>query len=398
MKKNNFRKYSLLLIGAFLFALVIYFGGNARADEVLKIGIITAQTGPGAAWGLSVQHGVEMALDEIQNEVVIGGKKYKIETIAYDDKYTGKDGVAAANRLLFSDKVRFIIGSNSSAVAMATKDIITSNKVMWLPGSFAKKLLSPETKNLFRVICTPIEYAPYFAAYISKYLEKTYPGKEKTFAFFSPNDESGWDSEKYQSEALEAQGCKILFKERYERGVKDFVPLLTKVLARNPLVVDCDGSSPGDAGLIIKQARQLGFKGQINYSGGPGFEDILRIAGPEYAEGMLGYSPHNMDTPHYQILEKRHQEKYRSPMNSLLPNYYVATKMLLEALKTAGTTEDLDKVRVSIEKIKFKTEFGGIKWVGEKEYGINHQILISQYVGTIQGGRVKIVASTYTAE
>lgn len=396
MKKRDFGR--CFLIGALLLTSIICVGRTATAAEVLKIGICTAQTGPGAAWGLAVQHGVEMAVEDARHEVVVGGKTYKIETIAYDDKYTGKDGVAAVNRLISMDKVSYIIGSNSSAVAMATKDIVTSNKVLWFPGSFARKLLSPETKNLFRVICTPIEYGPYFAAYISKYLEKAYPGKEKTFAFFSPNDESGWDSEKYLSEALEAQGCKIMFKERYERGVKDFVPLLTKVLAANPLVVDCDGSSPGDAGLIIKQARQLGFKGQINYSGGPGFEDILRIAGPEYSEGMLGYSPQNVDAPQYLNMEKRHQEKYRSPMNSLLLNYYIAATALLEALKAAGTVEDIEKVRGAVENLKLKTQFGGLKWVGQKDYGINHQILLSQYVGTIQNGKVKIVASTYTAE
>lgn len=389
MIKIKLNKYFFFLAVSIV-ASLLCIEGDVIAAETFKIGIISAQTGPGAAWGLAVLHGVELAVADAGGEFKVGKENYKIEIIAYDGKYTGKDAVAGLNRLLFRDNVRFIIGPISSASALAMKEIVVNQKVLQLCNSFTDKLLDPNTKNIFRVLCTPIEYSPYFAKWIRGWFDKNFPGKEKTYAFLAPNDETGWVGTKYESEALQAQGFNIIFKEFYERGTKDFVPLLTKMMSRNPTALDCDSSSPGDAGLIVKQARQMGFKGPVTYSGGPGFEEVIRVAG-EHAEGLIGWSPQNLDDPKIRELAERHLKKYGQPMNLLMPNFYMATHLLITALQQAGTVTEVDKVIKTIENIDYSGIFGRIKWVGKEAYGINHQILYNMYVGRIMEGGVKMI-------
>jgi branched-chain amino acid transport system substrate-binding protein len=77
-------------------------------------------------------------------------------------------------------------------------------------------------------------------------------------------------------------------KEFFERDRVDFVPLLTRMLARGIDTVELDGNSPSTAGLIVKQARELGCKGRFVRTGGPATAEILSVAGKDSSEGIHG--------------------------------------------------------------------------------------------------------------
>ena len=48
-------------------------------------------------------------------------------------------------------------------------------------------------------------------------------------------------------------------------------------------------ASPATVGLIVRQARELGYKGRFIKTGGPGWQEILDGAGSkESVEGMIG--------------------------------------------------------------------------------------------------------------
>lgn len=390
MKKDKLDKYYLIL-AALCFAIsALGLQSNVQAAETIKLGVIAELTGGSAAWGWTIPRGLELAIEDAGAEVTVGGKQYKFELIPYDCKCTGTDAVAAFNRLISRDKVKFIFGPICSSSAMAVKELVVKEDVLQICDSYTPKFLDPNTKNIFRIMDTCVEYAPYLAKWVREYHEKNFPNKEKTYALLAPNDESGWTSAKYYSENLQAQGFKIVFKEHYERGNKEFVPLLTRMMAQNPTYLDGDGSGPGDMGLIVKQARQLGYKGQIMYSGGPGFEELDRVAGA-YADGMIAFAPANTEDPKIKALMVKHEKKYKQPMNLMLPNFYMAGELFLQAIQRAGTVEDIPKLIKTIETMPFEGVMGATKWVGKKDYGIDHQILHKTYLALIKGGTYKII-------
>jgi branched-chain amino acid transport system substrate-binding protein len=65
----------------------------------------------------------------------------------------------------------------------------------------------------------------------------------------------------HDERAYEKAGIKVVFKDFYERGTQDFLPILTRVVAVKPDIIDFDGSTPADSGVILKQARQIGYAG-----------------------------------------------------------------------------------------------------------------------------------------
>ncbi len=202
---------------------------------------------------------------------------------------------------------------------------------------------------------------------------------------FGPNDESGKEVSSHNEKAYQKVGIKVLGKEFYERGTQDFVPILTKVIAAKPDIIDLDGSTPADSGLILKQARQIGFQGQIVKTGGPGTQEIIRVAG-DAADGFLYVSPWDPSDPKVKALMERFEAKYKMPYNPLGIYFYEGGHMLFAAIKEAQTFAS-DGLRQHLDRQKeYKGLLGRYLWGGEADYGIRHQWIAPFYVGQVQKG------------
>ena len=356
---------------------------RAAKTAELKIGFVSALSGAGMAWGMGMLGGLEMAAEDVNKAggIPIGDTTYTIKVIAYDDKYTGPGAVQAAQRLISQDGVNIIVGPIGSVPMLAMADVTESNKVLVFSNSYTTKALSAKKPHTFRLTPTSMEFSLPFLQWIAKNQPQL-----KTTAIVGPNDESGKEVASHNEAAYQKVGIKVLAKEFYERGTQDFVPLLTKLLASKPDILDLDGSTPGDSGVILKQARQIGFQGQIIKTGGPGTLEIIRVAGAA-ADGFLYVSPWDPNEPKVKALMERFEAKYKMPYNPLGVYFYEGSHMLFDAIKQAKTFSS-DGLRQHIEGQKEYTGLlGRYVWGGEAEYGIRHQWIAPFYVGQVQKGK-----------
>jgi len=69
-----------------LAALVAVNPGRAGAADVIKFGVSTPLSGPAAPWGIPHKNATELIFEEINNQggLEVGGKKYRLEAVAYD--------------------------------------------------------------------------------------------------------------------------------------------------------------------------------------------------------------------------------------------------------------------------------------------------------------------------
>src|SRR5690606_37415193 len=111
---------------------------GASAQEVLKIGVVSALDGPGSEWGRGVDGGTKIAAKEVNDAggLKVGDKTYKLQVISYDDAYKAAQGVAAATRLIEQDRVKFILGPLGSASGLAVKPMYEQNKVVGLVNTY----------------------------------------------------------------------------------------------------------------------------------------------------------------------------------------------------------------------------------------------------------------------
>lgn len=361
---------------------------QASAQETLKIGVVSALEGPGSEWGRGVDGGTKIAAKEINDKggLKVGDKTYKIEVISYDDGYKAARGLAAATRLIEQDRVKFILGPLGSASALAVKPAVEGAKVVALMNSYSPQTLEG-VNYVYRVLPTTAE----FAEPIVSWIKKNHPTAKKV-AVVSPNDQTGWDSQKIQVDTYQRQGFNIVSKELFERSTRDFQSLLTRLIAQSPDIIELDTTPPGTAGLIIRQARELGYKGMFSKIGGPGVPDIVAAAGANNAEGTVVYVAADVNNPKYKWLSDEYAKIYKPPMNAFNVFFYDAAHMLFKAMQTAGTVSDTAKVKDALTKVTpFKGMQGDLIWGGKELYGNNHQIQGPTFIGVIKNGQEVLV-------
>lgn len=371
------------LIGAIV-AIGVWLGLGAAAAGTLKIGVITALSGAGALWGKGILNGAEMATEEInaRGGVSIRGEKYTVQLVPYDDKYSGAGGVAAANRLVFQDKVSFIIGSISSASILAFQEVTEENRVLVLANSWARETLSPKKPFTLRVFMSGVEGTPLLVRWLT-----TTHGGLKTALTIGPNDASGWSITKDAEEAYAKHGIKFLGKEYYERGTKDFYPVMTRVKGLAPDIIHFTGAPTGDAGLMVKQGREIGLKSQFVDSTSADPRTLVEVAGKESAEGYIWGAFFDPNSPKVAAFAKRYQDKYSRPIPTYVdPAFYQATQALFYAMEKCQCLE-ADKVRDTLKRIpEFDGIMGKFEFGGTESYGINNQLLSSYYASQVKDG------------
>ena len=369
-------------------ALAALGGVAVASSEELKIGAVGTLSGGGTEWGLALQRGTTIAFDEINaaGGLKIGGKAYTYKVVMYDDQYTAQGGTTAATRLVNVDNIKFILGPIGSPPALGVVAVTNPAKVIALSNGYSPKILTPESKYSFRMQI-PTDY---FAPGVAKWLRETYP-KMKKVGIISPNDAVGQTLAPLHVQAYTQHGFEMVFDEKYDRGLKDFGPLLTRMMAKGAELLELDGNAPGEAGLMVKQARQLGFKGVIIQTGGPGIEEVMRVAGA-FADGFLSYDLFDPTDAALQSYVKGYRAKWDGPIPGLSVVWYNAARVLHEAFKKANSIE-VDKVRDALENLEgTPTVFGPVRWGGKDRYGINHQLVHSFLISEVKDGKVRLKA------
>ncbi len=381
---------------ALVASLAVAISSPALAAETLDIGVVSALTGPGSAWGLAVDGGLRIAVKEVNDQggLKVGGKTYTLKVTSYDDKYKAADGVSAVTRLIEQDGIKYVFGPLGSASMLAVKPLFEQNDVIALVNSYSDKVIDKDTKHIYRMLPTTRE----FIDPMVKWVKDNKPNL-KTVAVLSPNDETGWASQALQKTYYGKYGFKVAAAELFERSLKDFQPLLTRILAEKPDIIELDTTPPPTAGLIIRQARELGFKGQFIKIGGPGVSEIVAAAGKEFAEGTIVYVGADAGAAKYKYLETEYVKMHPPPMNSFNVFFYDAARMLFDAMKKAGTVKDVAKVRAAIEAIApYEGMQGKLRWTGKDYYGSDHQLLLPVFVGEIVNGGEKVLTKFDTGD
>jgi branched-chain amino acid transport system substrate-binding protein len=362
--------------------------GQALAQEELKIGAVGSLSGGGTDWGVATQRGMELAVAEVKTQggLHVGSKSYVPRVIMYDDQYTGQGGTTAAQRLVNVDNVGFIVGPIGSPAVLGVLNVTRPKNVIVLSDGFSPKILAADSTHNFRVSLTTLEFAPA----IVRWLREHQPGAKRV-AVISPNDAVGQQVVPILVNAYKANNFEVAFDEKYERGMNDFTPILTRILAGGVDVLELDSNAPGETGLLLRQARQLGLKGTIIQTGGPAVEETVKVAGP-LAEDFLSYEIFDPADPRGASFIKAYREKYQGPLNPYAPIMYNATQILFEAMRRAGSLE-VKAVRAGIEKLSgYDTIFGPVRWGGKNDYGIDHQLLTDFLLVRVKNGKVETVS------
>lgn len=256
------------------------------AGPPIKIGILLPYTGVFAVYGPAMTATIELYVKQLGGK--IGDRP--IEIVREDTEGKPDVGVTKVKKLVERDKVNFIVGPVSSAVAMAIRDYIHAHKVpLIVPIAFTRELTAPEKASpyLFRVIDTTDQNGYTFGQWAAK--KRGF----KKMALIGANYAAGRDGTGAFKAGFEDAGGKIVAEAYPPLGTADFVPFIGRI---DPRQVDAAYAVVfgSDAIRLVKQWEELGLKDKVPllaYSST--LDDNLVETMGRSAEGHLSISPYS---------------------------------------------------------------------------------------------------------
>ncbi|WP_436024783.1 ABC transporter substrate-binding protein [Rhizobacter sp. LjRoot28] len=338
--KSNMKQISAAV------ALGMAFVGHASAQEVVKIGFSGPLSGGAALYGKNVLDGMQLAVSEINAQgLEVGGKKYKLEIVALDDKYNPSETAINAQRLVQEHKTPAILVPHSGG-SLALQVNNEQNKYLLLSYTSVPQVTARGNKLTLRI---PPEFTSYVPAFVKHAMGKY--GKNLAFAHGDHDYAKAWTAA--FKPAWEAAGGKVVIENpmSYNRAA-DFYSGVSRALAAKPDVMFIGGASE-PTGLVIKQARELGFKGGFVIIDQAKMDEIGKITGGyQPLEGSIGVLPLIEDgTADAKAFVGRFKQAYpgRDPSSEVSLNY-TAVHATAIAMKLAGTVTDATAIRANLDK------------------------------------------------
>lgn len=348
------KKFTLMLLG--LSFLITACGGEKEAttkktDEAatIKIGGLGPLTGPLAIYGVTATNGSKLAFEEINKNGGILGKQ--VEFVLFDEKGDSTEAVTAYNRLV-DEGVVALVGDITSKPSLAVAEIAAQDNMPMITPTGTQFNITEAGPNVFRVCFTD----PYQGVILANLAKNNLKANTVAIMVNNSSDYSDGVAEAFIKEAKRL-GLKIVAKEGYAEGDKDFRAQLTKVAATNPDVLLVPDYYEQVA-LITTQAREVGVKS--TFIGPDGWDGVAKALD----SSAYGAVENSYFTNHYSVEDtnekvqnflKAYREKYKDEPSAFSALSYDAAYLMKDAIEKAGSTD-----KDAIVKAMKESDFAGV--------------------------------------
>lgn len=326
------KKIIAMLAGA---TMMMSCGANQSQEEsfTIKVGGMGPLTGSVAMYGITVDKGAKLAFEEINANGGVLGKKF--EYISLDEKADPIEAVNAYNKLT-DEGVVAILGSVTSKPTLAVAELAAQDGIPMITPTGTQINITDAGPNIFRVCFTD----PYQGSTLAKFSKDKLGAKTAAIMVNTSSDYSDGIANAFIKQA-EKEGIKVVAKEGYSDGDKDFKAQLTKINSENPDILVVPEYYELSA-LIATQAREIGMKS--TFVGPDGWDGIIgALDSSSYSVVDNSYFTNHYSTEDsnekVQSFLKKYREKYNEEPTAFSALAYDTVYVLKNAIDKAGTTD-----------------------------------------------------------
>jgi branched-chain amino acid transport system substrate-binding protein len=318
--------------------------GAAAGKEIL-VGEFASLTGSEATFGNSSHNGTLLAIEEANAAPggVLGGK---VKLLTEDDQSKAGQPSLAVLKLITRDEVKAVLGEVASSRSIEAGSVCQDHKIPMVSPASTNPKVTEVGDYIFRV-CFMDRFQ---ASVMANFSRQTLKLKKLAILKDVKSDYS-MGLAKFFNERFTADGGQIVAEESFSSKDKDFKAQLTSIKAAAPDGVFVPGYYT-EAGLIVKQARELGITAPL--MGGDGWEsDQLIPTGGEAMDGCYfstHYSPESQN-PVVQNFVKKYKAQFGAVPDAMAALGYDSGAILMDAMKRAGSS-DSDKIRDALAATK----------------------------------------------
>ena len=266
---------------AAILALSAAFASQAQVQGVSKteilIGTIQDLSGPIAAFGKQARNGMQLRVDEINEQGGIGGRKLKL--LVEDSGYDPKRAVLAAQKLVNQDKIFLMAGHVGTAHNNAAMPVqFEKNVINFLPITAAREMYEPFHKLKYSFAAT---YYDQVRTMLPRLVKDK--GAKKVCTLYQ-DDEFGLEVMRGAEAALKAMNLELAEKTSYKRGATDFSSQVARMKAGGCEVVVL-GTIIRETIGAISESRKTGFN-PLFMGSSASYTDLIHKLGGKPMDGF----------------------------------------------------------------------------------------------------------------
>ncbi len=377
-----FKKSRLTQILTFFLTLVLVVACNQNNQPAantntsntsatgIPIGIAVAQTSNVALLGQEQVIGAKIAEQFFNQKGGVNGTPIKL--IFQDTAGDEQGAINAFNTLISQNKVVGIVGPTLSQQAFGADPIAERAKVPVLgPSNTAKGI--PQLGDYIARVSAPVAVV---APNSVKQALIINPQIKKVAVFFAQNDAfSKSETETFQ-QTIKNQKLDLVTVQKFQTTDTDFQTQATNAINLKPDLVIISGLA-ADGGNLIKQLRQLGYKGLIIGGNGLNTSNLFTVCQAQCNDVLIAqaYSPELNSE-----INKAFRDVYKAQNKKEPPQFsaqaFTGVQVFVDALKaldskTKINTLSLEQLRTQLNKQilagKYDTPLGEIAFDPEGE-------------------------------
>jgi branched-chain amino acid transport system substrate-binding protein len=351
--------------------------GETSEKDTIKIGAIFSSTGVAGDYGKKSVSGVEMAVEMINANGGINGKK--VAVIYEDAKSTPKDALSAFKKLTDVDKITIIVGDVYSSTTKVLIENLPQNTLLFAPGASKPDLVNINKNFLRNWVSDDFDGFAMANIVIGNSINEVTTLTQVSDYTISLNDA-------FKKEFVN-KGGKITIQESFEGEKGDYRQALNKLKLQNVKYVYLTALSK-EMGTILKQSNEINFKPQWFTNLTVNTEDCKKIAGNSI-DGVIFSKPYiNYEklTPEGKKFIDSYKERKGVEPDETVAHAFDAMNILFLAIKNVGSnTSDVVNYINNIKDypgLSGKTTFDG-------KGGVLKDIEVLQFVnGSTQSRKV----------
>lgn len=311
----------------------------------VNIGYSGPLSGPAAFYGENTLTGLEMAVEEINENggFEVNGQTYTINLVSLDDKYLPNETGANAKRLVQEHQTPIIFVPHSGG--------IFASQVFNMQDNFIVAAYSSEPGITAQGNELTLRIPPKYDGYIEPFTEYQMERFGKKIAFLPTATQYGKDWAETLEPVWKEKGGEVVYNGSIDFNKDtDFFTIVTNALKENPDVLFVGGPSQPTA-LVMKQARELGFKGGFIIMDQAKLDEIAAVlGGMDMLEGSAGTLPLVTSIePENQKFFDDYKAAYGKDPGSEAGYHYLSMYLFVEAMKAAGSVDDPKAIMENIQ-------------------------------------------------
>jgi branched-chain amino acid transport system substrate-binding protein len=271
------KKIACLVIVSFAFAMMFSTSAFSARKTIIKIGLNAPMTGDIPKVGEGSKYAALLWLEDIEKAggLEVGGKKYEVDLVIEDNESKAESAVKANTKMITNDDVLAIVGPQSSKQAIPAGEVANKYKTV---------MISPWSTNPNTTLDRPYVFRgcfldPFQGPVIANFITDEFGFTKAAVLYDVASDYPLGLAEVFKEAWEKKHGAgSVVAYQSFTTKDTDFSSQLTQIVKSGAQVLFTP-QYYNEVPLIVRQAKDLGWKGPIVGSDSWGSAETVELCG-----------------------------------------------------------------------------------------------------------------------